>query len=63
MCHTRATVTALLDFLCKQMPLHLVYIIAMLVCEKTAKVALQSERLSLNLPRGSEDLMTSLQLL
>ena len=33
--HTRATVTALLDFLYKWMPLHLVYTIAMLVCEET----------------------------
>ena len=32
-CHTRATVTALLEFLYKWMRLHLVYIIAMLVCE------------------------------
>ena len=34
-CHTRATVTALLEFLYKWMPLHLVYNIAMLVCEET----------------------------
>ena len=55
-----ATVTALLEFLYKRMPLHLVYTITMLVCEKL-KVTLQSERLSLNLPCGSEDLMTSSQ--
>ena len=35
--HTRATVTALLDFLYKWMPLHLVYTIPMLVCEETCK--------------------------
>ena len=33
-CHTRATVTALMEFLYKRMPLHLVYTITMLVCEK-----------------------------
>ena len=31
--HNRATVTALLEFLYKWMPLHLVYTIAVLVCE------------------------------
>ena len=35
--HTRATVTALLEFLYKWMPLQLVYTIAMLVCEKTRR--------------------------
>ena len=35
--HTRATVTALLEFLYKWMPLHLVYTIAMLVYEKTRR--------------------------
>ena len=33
--HTRTTVTALLEFLYKWMPLYLVYTIAMLVCEET----------------------------
>ena len=35
--HTRATVTALLEFLYKWMPLHLVYTIAILVCEEMQK--------------------------
>ena len=35
MCHTRATVPALLEFLCKWMPLHLFDSIAALVCEET----------------------------
>ena len=35
--HTRTTVTALIKFLYKWMPLHLVYTIAMLVCEKTRR--------------------------
>ena len=53
-CHTRATVTALLKLLYIWMPLHLVYITAMQVCEKISKIALQSKRFSLNLPCGSE---------
>ena len=48
--HTRATVTALLEFLYKWMPLHLVYTIAMVVCEETRRYSLQSKRSSLNLP-------------
>ena len=32
--HTQATVTPLLEFLYKCMPLHLVYTIAVLVCEE-----------------------------
>ena len=35
--HTLAPATALLDFLYKWMPLHLVYTIAMLVCEETRR--------------------------
>ena len=33
--HSRATITALLEFLYKWMPLHLVYTITILVCEET----------------------------
>ena len=44
-CHTQATITAVLDFLYKWIPLHLVYTISMLVNEETvAKMALQNER-------------------
>ena len=60
-CHPRATVTALLEFLYKWVPLHLVYAIAMLVCARNAKVALQSKQSSLNLPCGSEAKMMSSQ--
>ena len=35
--HTRATVTAHLEFLYKWMPLRLVYTIAMIVCEETRR--------------------------
>ena len=37
-CHTRATVAAPLDFLCKWIPLHLAYTIAVLISEEAREL-------------------------
>ena len=55
-CTTRVIVPALLEFLYEWMPLHLIHYYR---STNLSKWALQSERLSLNLPCGSEMKMTS----